>query len=346
MSRNAFVTGGLGFIDNQCCRDLLHNGFPTVHVDIIDSSRTLASKRFKRIGHGHIGVHRLEVTDGRPVARRILDACGHVVVHLVSYKVVGDSVEKLMEYYTNTLAGGRSFLGASRTVCVRHLVYSSSCSLYEDTGIYPISEGIPAHPVSPYAWTAWMAEIIRVDACDRHDDWSVITLGYSNFTGVLPNAIFGEIIAGLPRNTVPFVGQLTTGNHKKLSIIGVNQSTPNGTPDRADIHIPGVMEAHRAALVEGAPPGSRPRRLCAGRSTSVVNGSELSRNPPEGRSSTESSVAGPGERPSSSPLRNEPMPNSDDRLDAPSRTCELLPRVCGNATTARIRRRSNRFCGS
>jgi UDP-glucose 4-epimerase len=179
-------------------------------------------------------------------------------------------VNRPLEYYTNNVAGMLSLLNAMRNADVKHLVFSSSCSIYGMTLEQPLTESSPPRPTNPYAKSKWMCEQILEDVCLRYPDWSVTALRYFNPAGAHESGHLGEDPAGIPGNIVPFLTQLAAGRHEELTVFGSDYPTEDGTAIRDYIHVMDVVEGHRLALESDPVRGFRRINLGTGVGTSVL----------------------------------------------------------------------------
>jgi UDP-glucose 4-epimerase len=266
----ALVTGGAGFIGSHCCVDLILNGYDVVVADNLSNSSAEAVERVRRITGGNVTFHELDVADKAALDSIFTSYAIDVVVHFAAYKAVGDSMNRPLDYYTNNLTGLLSLLNAMRDADVKHLVFSSSCSIYGNAVELPLTEESPARPTNPYAKSKWMCEQILADLCARHPEWSVTALRYFNPAGAHESGEMGEDPAGVPGNVVPYLTQLAAGRRPDLQVFGADYATPDGTAIRDYIHVMDVVEGHRLALETGPVPGFRCYNLGTGVGTSVL----------------------------------------------------------------------------
>ncbi|WP_426978948.1 UDP-glucose 4-epimerase GalE [Pseudarthrobacter sp. O4] len=266
----ALVTGGAGFIGSHCCLDLLLNGYDVVVVDNLVNSSAAAVDRVERISGSDVAFYEIDIADQAALGTVFENHDVDVVVHFAAYKAVGDSMNRPLEYYGNNLTGLLSLLNAMRNAEVKHLIFSSSCSIYGDATERPITEGSPPRPTNPYAQSKWMSEQILADICARYPDWSVTALRYFNPAGAHESGEIGEDPSGMPGNVVPYLTQLAAGRHEELKIFGSDYPTPDGTAVRDYIHVMDVVEGHRLALETGPVPGFRRYNLGTGVGTSVL----------------------------------------------------------------------------
>jgi UDP-glucose 4-epimerase len=266
----ALVTGGAGFIGSHCCLDLILNGYDVIVIDNFINSSPAAIEKVRRITGASVTVHDADLADKAALDRVLKSERIDVVVHFAAYKAVGDSMNRPLEYYTNNVSGLLNLLNAMQDAQLKHLIFSSSCSIYGDTLELPLTEDSPARPTNPYAQSKWMCEKILADLCTRYPEWSVTALRYFNPTGAHESGEIGEDPTGIPGNIVPFLTQLAAGRHEELQVFGSDYPTPDGTAIRDYIHVMDVVEGHRLALETGLVPGFHRYNLGTGVGTSVL----------------------------------------------------------------------------
>jgi UDP-glucose 4-epimerase len=267
----ALVTGGAGFIGSHCCVDLLANGFDVVVVDNFSNSSPAALDRVREIGgSGQLTAMKVDLLD-ESALQAVFDCFPiDVVIHFAAFKAVDDSLNRPLEYYTNNVAGLLNLLNAMSLAQVKHLVFSSTCAIYGDTGEVPLTELSTPDPTNPYARSKWMGEQILEDICTAHPDWSVTALRYFNPVGAHESGQLGEDPAGIPGNIMPLLAQVAAGRIDYLNIFGADYSTSDGTAIRDYVHVMDVVEGHRLALENGPVPGFRRFNLGTGVGTSVL----------------------------------------------------------------------------
>jgi UDP-glucose 4-epimerase len=266
----ALVTGGAGFVGSHCCRDLLDHGFDVVVVDCLINSSATVIKQIRKLGSGRLVFHQTDINDKPSLQKIFQEHKVDVVIHFAAHKAVGDSIDRPLDYYTNNVSGLLSLLEVMHASGVKHLIFSSSCSIYGHAVEHPIAEASPARPTNPYARSKWMCELILQDLCSRYEDWSVTALRYFNPAGAHESGELGEDPRGIPRNIVPFLAQLAAGRRGELQIFGSNYETKDGTAIRDYIHVLDVVEGHRRALEVASVPGFRRYNLGTGVGTTVL----------------------------------------------------------------------------
>ena len=144
------VTGGAGFIGSHTAVSLVEAGYEPVLVDDLRNSREEAVDGIRRIVDREIEWHRVDCGDAKAMAP-VLHRPVHGAIHFAADKAVGESVEHPEKYVDNNIGGTARFTALLRRHGVRHLVFSSSCTVYGEAEILPVSETAPILPAaSPY----------------------------------------------------------------------------------------------------------------------------------------------------------------------------------------------------
>ena len=137
------VTGGAGYIGSHVADAFLRVGFEVVVIDDLSTGK----KSFIPEGAAFVegGVEDSALLDDA-FGKHSIDG----VIHLAGFKFAGESVKNpLVAYNANTTATV-SLLHAMVNHGVKALVFSSSCSVYGDTGDAQVDESFPLNPASPY----------------------------------------------------------------------------------------------------------------------------------------------------------------------------------------------------
>lgn len=146
-------------------------------------------------------------------------------------------------------------LASMREFGVKNLVFSSSCTVYGQADVLPVTEQTPRKQAeSPYGNTKAMCEDIMRDLAKVEKEMNLIALRYFNPIGAHPSANIGELPNGVPNNLIPYLTQTVAGIREQLSVFGDDYNTPDGTPVRDYIDVVDLAKAHVIAirrLIEG-----------------------------------------------------------------------------------------------
>jgi UDP-glucose 4-epimerase len=132
---------------------------------------------------------------------------------------------------------------------ISNFIFSSSCTVYGQADVLPITENAPIKKAeSPYGNTKQIGEEIIHDTCKISSNLNAISLRYFNPIGAHSSAEIGELPIGVPQNLVPFIMQTAIGIRKKLSVFGNDYPTTDGTCVRDYIHVVDLAKAHVLAI--------------------------------------------------------------------------------------------------
>jgi UDP-glucose 4-epimerase len=243
------VTGGLGYIGSHTVVELVNAGYEPVIVDNLSNSNIkILDQVAKIIGYKPV-FHELDLSDEKSVislAAAEPDVTG--IIHFAAYKAVGESVALPLKYYQNNFYSLINILQAYTGKNI-NLVFSSSCTVYGQPDVLPVTEDASVKPAqSPYGNTKQIAEEILQDVIASGSKFKIISLRYFNPVGAHDSALIGELPIGVPQNLVPFITQSAIGKRGKITVYGDDYNTPDGSCIRDYIHVVDLGKAHVAAL--------------------------------------------------------------------------------------------------
>ncbi|MCW4004824.1 MAG: SDR family NAD(P)-dependent oxidoreductase [Candidatus Bathyarchaeota archaeon] len=147
VEKKILVTGGAGFIGSHLVDRLVAEGY---FVRIIDD---LSSGKIENIQH-HLHTNRVDFVKGdiRDVSLVRKNVAGiDFVVHLAAIISVPFSVENPELTFDVNLHGTLNLLRSCAEEGVGKFVFISSCAVYGDPEVNPVTEDIKTNPISPYA---------------------------------------------------------------------------------------------------------------------------------------------------------------------------------------------------
>lgn len=243
------VTGGTGYIGSHTVVALIEQGFDVVIADNLCNSELFILDRIEEISGVRPRFYQVELCNVSEIESLFIQEKSiKAVIHFAALKAVGDSVNAPLAYYKNNLASLISLLEAMQHASVKHLVFSSSCTVYGEPDYLPVTESTPIKSaLSPYGNTKQIGEEILVDYTKASDTYC-IALRYFNPVGAHSSALIGELPLGTPNNLVPFITQSAIGKLGPLRVFGNDYNTPDGTCIRDYIHVEDVALAHVAAM--------------------------------------------------------------------------------------------------
>ena len=242
------VTGGLGYIGSHTCVVLAEAGHDLLIVDNLVNSRLAALARIRELAPGRrIDFERIDLLD-RAALDSVFSSRIDAVVHFAGLKAVGESVEKPLLYYGNNVGGSVALLEAMQAHGVRHIVFSSSATVYGEPERLPLTEDHRLRPTNPYGKTKLVIEHILADQAAADDGFHYAALRYFNPAGAHPSGRIGEDPRGVPNNLFPYISQVAVGQRAVLRVWGGNYPTADGTGVRDYIHVMDLARGHVAAL--------------------------------------------------------------------------------------------------
>jgi UDP-glucose 4-epimerase len=247
--KHILVTGGTGFIGSHTAIALYEAGFQPVlldnlsnsEIDILDAMEKICGVRFPFFE----GDCRNESIYTTIYKEYPFDA----VIHFAAFKAVGESVEKPLHYFDNNINSSIILMQAMQQLGVRHLIFSSSCTVYGNPEEAMVTEETPlAKPESPYGYTKLVCEQMIEQTVSFNKNFSAVLLRYFNPIGAHESGLIGEKPVGVPNNLVPYITQTAIGKRKELAVFGNDYDTHDGSCIRDFIHVCDVADAHVAAL--------------------------------------------------------------------------------------------------
>ena len=169
------VTGGAGFIGSNLVRALLERGD---EVRVLDNFSTGNRRNLDGL--------EVEIVEGELRSYERVHAAtrgAEVVYHLGALGSVPRSVQDPLTSNAVNVEGTLNVLLAARDEGVRRVVYSSSSSVYGNSGELPRTEAMPPDPISPYGVAKLAAERYCVSFSRVYHDFETVVLRYFNVFG-------------------------------------------------------------------------------------------------------------------------------------------------------------------
>lgn len=245
---NILVTGGTGFIGSHTCVELLQRGHSVSVIDNLSNSKISVLERITEITGKIVDFHKIDLLDSDAMETLFSVSDFDAVIHFAGAKAVGESVADPLKYYINNVQGTLILLSRMMKYNVKHLVFSSSATVYSPDNDMPLCEDSRLGPTNPYGRTKLMIEDICKDVCSSDKDMKIVLLRYFNPVGAHPSGLLGESPIGIPNNLFPYITQTAKGERDYLRVFGNDYDTPDGTGVRDYIHIVDLAIGHIKAL--------------------------------------------------------------------------------------------------
>lgn len=250
MKPRILVTGGTGYIGSHTVVELQKAGYPVVIIDNLSNSNKEVLDGIERITGIRPEFVEADCTDIKALDKLFADYPGiKGIINFAASKAVGESMQKPILYYRNNLATLLNLLEEMPIHGVKGIVFSSSCTVYGEPDVNPVTEQSPIKKAtSPYGNTKQISEEIITDVINAGAPIKSVILRYFNPVGAHPSAEIGELPNGVPQNLIPYLTQTAMGIRKELSVFGDDYNTPDGSCIRDYIDVVDLVKAHVIAV--------------------------------------------------------------------------------------------------
>lgn len=250
MNERILVTGGTGYIGSHTVVELQRAGYDVVIIDNLSNSNIEVLDGIERISGKRPAFVEADCTDIEALKKLFAQYPGiKGIINFAASKAVGESVQKPILYYRNNLNTLMNLLDLMAPNGVKGIVFSSSCTVYGEPDVNPVTEESPIKPAtSPYGNTKQISEEIITDVIRSGAPFKAVLLRYFNPIGAHPSAEIGELPNGVPQNLIPYLTQTAIGIRKELSVFGDDYDTPDGSCIRDYINVVDLAKAHVIAI--------------------------------------------------------------------------------------------------
>ncbi|MDL2259915.1 UDP-glucose 4-epimerase GalE [Deltaproteobacteria bacterium OttesenSCG-928-K17] len=232
------VCGGAGYIGSHMVDALLKAGRKVIVLDNLQSGHREAVKAEAVFCRGDVRDQALlDDIMGRGVT---------AVVHFAASSLVGESMEKPLDYYGNNVHGMEVLLKAMVKSGVGRIIFSSSAAVYGEPDQVPIPENAATRPTNPYGETKLAMEKM-IGWAEKAHGLKYTSLRYFNVAGALSDGSLGEDHHP-ETHLIPLVLQVPLGQREFIGVFGDDYPTPDGTCIRDYVHVGDLAEAHLLAL--------------------------------------------------------------------------------------------------
>lgn len=232
------VTGGAGYIGSFMTKRLLDDGHQVVVADSLER------------GHKNVVDSRAQLVVGNLLEMAFVNDlfAQHQfdgVIHFAAYIAVGESMQNPGLYFKNNVFAAINLLEAMHTYHTKHIIFSSTATVYGNPMEIPIPETHPNNIENPYGESKYMVEKILAW---YHQIYGInyTVLRYFNAAGGALDGSMGEDHdpeTHLIPNAIKAALQNT-----EFSLFGNDYDTKDGTGVRDYIHVLDLVEAHVLAL--------------------------------------------------------------------------------------------------
>lgn len=250
MKPKILVTGGTGYIGSHTVVELHNAGYDVVVIDNLSNSNIEVLDGIEKVSGRRPVFVQGDCTDLETLKNLFENNPGiKGIINFAASKAVGESVQRPLLYYKNNLVTLVNLLELMPKYDVKGFVFSSSCTVYGEPDVNPVTENSPIkQATSPYGNTKQISEEIITDFINSGAPIKSVILRYFNPVGAHPSAEIGELPNGVPQNLIPYLTQTAIGIRKELSVFGDDYNTPDGYCIRDFINVVDLAKAHVCAI--------------------------------------------------------------------------------------------------
>lgn len=235
------VIGGAGYIGSHAVCELIKYNNEVVIMDNLSTGREISINKNAKFYLG-------DITNKEDLVRVFKTECSikpfDVIMHFAAKLLVGESVDKPLEYYYNNVEGIRLMLETMTEFNIKNVVFSSTAAVYGNPVNAECNEEDLLLPVNPYGETKLTCEkMIKWVAKAYNINYGIFR--YFNVAGADESL---EIGYNYERDTIthliPIVAEVALGIREKLMVYGNDYNTADGTCVRDYVHVSDLARAH------------------------------------------------------------------------------------------------------
>lgn len=247
LKRKVFITGGAGYIGSHACVEFLERGFDVAIFDNFSNSSQEVINRIEHLADSRLTLFKGDICDFKALSQAMQEYLPDSVIHFAGLKSVNESMTDPLSYYFVNVGGSLNVLKSMLTVGCKEIIFSSSASVYGDSGEPPFTEQSATNPVSNYANTKLTFEKILED-CAESGMIKAVILRYFNPVGAHPSGLIGENPRASATNLMPVIIKAALNQNNYVEIFGNDLDTIDGTGERDYIHVADLAVGHLRAL--------------------------------------------------------------------------------------------------
>lgn len=233
------ITGGAGYIGSHMVHALADAGERVVVLDNLSTGFEWAVPKGVPLIVGDAGDWTLL---NSLISKEAIDT----IIHFAASTIVPESVRIPLHYYRNNTENSRSLIESAVKSGVRNFIFSSTCAIYGNSPSSVVREDDPPSPMSPYAASKLMTEVMLRDSSAVSDLKHVI-LRYFNVAGADPLGRTGQSTNNAT-HLIKVAVETAIGKRPRMEIYGTDYDTADGTAVRDYIHVTDLAAAHLDAL--------------------------------------------------------------------------------------------------
>ena len=244
------VTGGAGYIGSHIALALVDSGTPPIVLDDLSTG-------WPALVPPEASFVRGDCADEKLVETVVRDANVDCVIHCAGVISVTESASDPLKYYDLNVSSAVKLFRAAIRGGARHLLFSSTATVYGARDEAFLSEDMALAPLSPYAASKSMVERILEDVGKAHAV-NVGILRYFNVAGADSRGRSGQV-SRQSTHLLKIAAEAVVGLRDHVQLTGTDFPTQDGTGIRDYIHVSDLAHAHLAVARELR---ANPQRNC------------------------------------------------------------------------------------
>ncbi len=233
------VLGGAGYIGSHAVYQLIDQQSDVVVIDNLQTGHSEAI-------HPQAKFYQGDIRDIEFMRNVFTVESIDAVVHFAANSLVGESMEKPLEYFDNNVYGTQVLLQVMTEFNVNKIVFSSTAATYGEPESVPITEVMPTNPTNTYGETKLIMEKM-MKWCEQAYGIRYVALRYFNVAGARESGEIGEDHHP-ETHLVPIILEAALKQRPHITVFGEDYDTPDGTCIRDYVHVEDLIDAHLLAL--------------------------------------------------------------------------------------------------
>jgi UDP-glucose 4-epimerase len=232
------ITGCAGYIGSHVAQMLYETNNKLIIID------NLSTGKLSNCKYG-IFIN-ADITDINDIENKVFNKYKITnIIHIAGKAFVSESFQKIDEYYSVNVIGTINILNMMVKYNIKNIIFSSSCAVYGNTSVLPITEETILNPISPYGTTKKICEDIIINY-GKTTNIKYVLLRYFNVAG---NDLSGEVLDN-ENNLKRIIPTIIFKALKQelVQINGNNYETKDGTCVRNFVHVIDLANAHINSL--------------------------------------------------------------------------------------------------
>ncbi len=236
---SVLVLGGAGYIGSHAVYQLIDQKSAVVIIDNLQTGNRAAIHPEAVFYEGDIR----DIEFMREVfEKESIDA----VLHFAANSLVGESMEKPLEYFDNNVYGTQILLQVMTEFNIDKIVFSSTAATYGEPTIIPITEEAVTNPTNTYGETKLTMEKM-MKWCEQAHGTRYVALRYFNVAGARESGEIGEDHQP-ETHLIPIILETALEQRPHITVFGEDYDTADGTCIRDYVHVEDLINAHLLAL--------------------------------------------------------------------------------------------------